>query len=183
MPPCRLSADSSRQPCADTAIAALTCFPASILGAAFHTLFMSDSAKMIVNHRASLRSRLYSFPTLFPLTLSSPLRAYSALHGRGDQRFEREPWLPDHQPRHHSGDCLPRHERHGLDQVVEGVSGLFLHCPRRSLPPVGLSIPADNVSDSRTPNTNPLLFSSVTVLVVPKYHPYVGCPHTCAAVT
>lgn len=59
---------------ADTAIAALTCFPASIIGAAFHTIFMSDSAKMIVNHRAFSLSR----ESLFPPRLTFPLSPATA---------------------------------------------------------------------------------------------------------
>ncbi|KAG0665188.1 hypothetical protein C6P46_000285 [Rhodotorula mucilaginosa] len=53
-----------------TAIAALTCFPASIIGAAFHTIFMSDSAKMIVNHPPSMAEEVSmlnesrGFPTI-----------------------------------------------------------------------------------------------------------------------
>lgn len=103
---------------ADTAIAALTCFPASIIGAAFHTIFMSDSAKMIVNHRAF--SFCWEFLFL-PPDASFPPRN-SALDGRGDQHAQREPRIPDHQPRHHSRDCLPRHERHGIDQVLRRPS-------------------------------------------------------------
>lgn len=107
---------------ADTAIAALTCFPASIIGAAFHTIFMSDSAKMIVNHRAfslSPRVAVSSSPNL------SSFARNSALDGGGDQHAQREPRIPDHQPRHHSRDCLPRHERHGIDQVLKAAIQRF----------------------------------------------------------